>query len=207
MGEKLRPKSSAKSSNLGLPKMSAEATLNPMMKLLYSAEAIQGRVNDIADALNRQFKGEKTLHTVVTMNGAHIFAADLVRRLQVPQVMHFTGGSYFQGAIKHEVSMNAETLPSNFNQTPVLVIEDILDSGNAIRQLRHILAERGAGPITVVSLFKRVGSPALAEHSAFALPRELFVVGYGLDMDGRYRELPGIYTFESTVLTGQSGNC
>ncbi len=178
-----------------------------MMKLLYSAEAIAARVHDLGDALNRQFKGVPMVHTVVTMNGAAVFAADLVRRVAVPQTLHFTGGSYFQGAIKQEVAMNPETLPSNFNQAPVLVIEDILDSGNAIRQLRQILSDRGAGPITVVSLFKRVGSPGMADHSAFSLPRELFVVGYGLDMDGRYRELPGIYTFENTVMTGQTGRC
>jgi hypoxanthine phosphoribosyltransferase len=178
-----------------------------MMKLMYSADAIQARVKDIADALNKQLAGTKHLHTVVTMNGAWVFAADLCRCLNVPQVLHFTGGSYFQGPIKQEISMNPETLPTNFNLAPVLVIEDILDSGNGIRQLRQILAERGAGEVTVVSLFKRVGSPAVADHSGFSLPKELFVVGYGLDMDGRYRELPGIYTFENTVMTGQSGSC
>ena len=178
-----------------------------MMKLLYSAEAIASRVSDIADTLKRQYKDEKLIHTIVTMNGAAIFAADLVRQIPTQQVLHFTGGSYFQGAIKHEVSMNAETLPSSFNHSPVLVIEDILDSGNSIRQLRQTLAERNAGEITVVTLFKRISSPFPAEHSAFSLPRELFVVGYGLDMDGRYRELPAIYTFENTVMTGQSGQC
>lgn len=178
-----------------------------MMKSLYSAEAIAARVNDLGDALNKAYTGTKLLHTVVTMNGAAVFAADLTRRITTPQVLHYTGGSYFQGAIKQEVAMNPETLPSNFNHAPVLVIEDILDSGNAIRQLRQILSDRHAGPITVVTLFKRVGSPSVADHAAFSLPRELFVVGYGLDMDGRYRELPGIYTFENTVMTGQSGQC
>ena len=178
-----------------------------MMKLLYSAEAIEARVNDLADTLNKALAGDKMVHTIVTMNGAAIFAADLCRRIKTPQVMHYTGGSYFKGPIKQEIAMNPETLPGNFNLSPVLVIEDILDSGNAIRQLRQTLAERGAGPIMVVTLFKRVGSPAIADHSAFSLPKELFVVGYGLDMDGRYRELPAIYTFESTVMTGQSGTC
>lgn len=178
-----------------------------MMKLLYSAEAIAARVNDLADTLNKSLAGNKVVHTVVTMNGAAFFAADLCRRMQIPQVLHYTGGSYFQGPIKQEVVMNPETLPTNFNLAPVLVIEDILDSGNAMRQLRQILAERGAGPITVVTLFKRIGSPAVADHAAFSLPKELFVVGYGLDMDGRYRELPAIYTFETTIMTAQSGNC
>lgn len=178
-----------------------------MMKVLYSAETIASRVNDLAATLSKDLAGNKLVHTVVTMNGAAVFAADLIRRLQVPQVLHFTGGSYFQGPIKQELAMNPETLPSNFNLAPVLVVEDILDSGNAIRQLRHILAERGAGPITVVTLFKRIGSPAVADHAAFSLPKELFVVGYGLDMDGRYRELPAIYTFETTMMAGQSGQC
>jgi hypoxanthine phosphoribosyltransferase len=178
-----------------------------MMKLLYSAEAIAGRVNDLGDALNKSFAGNKLVHTVVTMNGSAVFAADLIRRLQVPLILHYTGGSYFQGAIKQEIALNPETLPSNFNLAPVLVIEDILDSGEGIRQLRNILAGRGAGPITVVSLFKRIGSPAIADHSAFSLPKELFVVGYGLDMDGRYRELPSIYTFESQVMAPHAGTC
>lgn len=178
-----------------------------MMKPLYSADAIAGRVNDIGDALNKTFAGAKMVHTVITMNGAAIFAADLVRRISTPQVLHFTGGSYFQGAIKQEVAINPETLPTNFNHAPILIVEDIIDSGNGLRQLRQILSDRGAGPITVVSLFKRIGSPGVADHTAFSLPKELFVVGYGLDMDGRYRELPGIYTFENTVMTGQSGQC
>lgn len=177
------------------------------MKLLYSPEAIHARVKDLAATLNKSLADTKLLHTVVTMNGAAVFAADLCRQLTVPQVLHYTGGSYFKGNIKQEIAMNPETLPTNFHLAPVLVIEDILDSGNGIRQLRQILGTRGAGPITVVSLFKRVGSPALADHTAFSLPKELFVVGYGLDMDGRYRELPGIYSLENTLITTTTGTC
>jgi hypoxanthine phosphoribosyltransferase len=179
-----------------------------MMKILYSADTIAARVRELADALARDLAGTKLLHTVITMNGAHMFGADVCRALAVPQVLHYTGGSYFQGPIKQEVALNPETLPHSFQHAPVLVIEDILDSGANIRQLRHMLAERQAGRIVVVSLFKRVGSPAEADHTAFSLPKELFVVGYGLDMDGRYRELPDLYTFESTLMSGaQSGLC
>lgn len=179
-----------------------------MMKMIYSADTIASRVRELADALNRQLAGTKTLHTVVTMNGAHMFAADLCRAITVPQVLHFTGGSYFQGAIKQEVALNPESLPHSFQHAPVLVVEDILDNGTSIRQLRQILAERQAGSIIVVTLFKRVGGSAPADHTGFALPKELFVVGYGLDMDGRYRELPDMYTFETTLMSGgQTGLC
>ncbi len=178
-----------------------------MMKILYSAEAIAARVADLADTLNKSLAGNKMVHTVVTMNGSCMFAADLTRQLTIPQIMHFTGGSYFQGTMKQELAMNPETLPQNFHLSPVLVIEDILDSGNSIKHLRQMLGQRGAGPITVVSLFKRVGSTAAADYAAFSLPKELFAVGYGLDMDGRYRELPAIYTFETTLMSGESGRC
>lgn len=178
-----------------------------MMKMLYSAEAIQSRVADLSATLNKQLAGNRQVHVVVTMNGAFMFAADLCRQLLVPQVLHFTGGSYFQGAIKQDIAMSEQTLPSNFNLAPVVVIEDMLDSGTSLRQLRQMLGERGAGPITVVTLFKRVGSSAVADHVAFSLPKELFVIGYGLDMDGRYRELPALYTFENTVMSGEVGRC
>ncbi len=170
-----------------------------MMKILYGADTIAARVQDLAATLNRDLAGHKLIHVVVTMNGSFMFAADLCRALNIPQVMHFTGGSYFQGAIKQELALNPETLPTSFNHCPVIIIEDILDSGNGIRQLRQLLAERQAGPVTLVALFKRIGSPAMVEHSAFSLPRELFVVGYGLDMDGRFRELRDIFTFENAV--------
>jgi hypoxanthine phosphoribosyltransferase len=179
-----------------------------MMKMLYSAETITARVREIAESLARDLAGTKTLHTVITMNGACMFAADLCRAITIPQVLHFTGGSYFQGPIKQEIAMNPESLPHSFHHAPVLVIEDILDGGAGIRRLRQMLAERDAGRIIVVSLFKRVGSTIPADHAAFSLPKELFVVGYGLDMDGRYRELPDMYSFESTLVnTNQSGLC
>lgn len=177
------------------------------MKLLYSADTLSSRVADIAATLNRDLAGHKLIHTVVTMNGSFMFAADLCRQLTIPQVLHFTGGSYFQGAIKQEMALNPETLPTSFHHQPVLIIEDILDTGGAVRQLRHLLAERQAGPITVVTLFKRIGSAGQADHCAFSLPREIFVVGYGLDMDGRFRELKEIYTFENTVMTATEGHC
>lgn len=178
-----------------------------MMKMLYSAEAIASRVADLAATLNKQLAGNRQVHVVVTMNGAFMFAADLCRQLSVPQILHFTGGSYFQGAIKQDIAMNPETLPTNFHLSPVVIVEDMVDSGSSLRQLRQMLGERGAGPITVISLFKRVGSNAVADHAAFTLPKELFAVGYGLDMDGRYRELPALYTFETTLMSGEAGRC
>lgn len=177
------------------------------MKQLYSTETIQERVKELAKQISRDFEGEDIINVIVTMNGAFMFAADLVRHLDLPVVLHFTGGSFFEGAIKHDVAMDAKTMPMSFAGAPVLVVEDVLDSGKSLKQLRQMIADKHAGSIQVVTLLKRQNGNAKADYVGFNLPRELFVVGYGLDMDGRFRELNDILTFENTLMSGSSGNC
>ena len=177
------------------------------MKMLYKEQVIKDRVQELAENIARQYSGDELVHVVVTLNGAFMFAADLIRQLPFPMVLHFTGGSFFEGAIKHDVSINPETLPSNFNNAPVLIVEDVLDSGKSVKQLRQILADRRAGNIQVATLFKRIGGEAEAEYCGFSLRKELFVVGYGMDMDGRYREKRDVYTFETTLMSGEVGRC
>jgi hypoxanthine phosphoribosyltransferase len=167
------------------------------MDLLYSASAIAGRVEDIATNLNKDFRGEPLVHVIVVMNGAFIFAADLARKLTLPLSLHFIGGSYFDGPIKHEVGIQANSLPSSFNSAPVILIEDILDSGKSVSKVRQLIADRQASQICLVSLLKRQSATEKADHAAFTIPDNMFVVGYGTDMDGRYRELPGIYHLAS----------
>ncbi len=177
------------------------------METLYSAATIQSRVKDLADAINRDLKGSPEVHVIITLNGAFMFAADLVRHLNFPMVLHFTGGSFFEGPIKHDVSINPETLPSNFGGAPVLLLEDMLDSGKTINQLRQVFADRQAGRIQIATLLKRQGGKAEADHIGFTIPRQLFVVGYGLDLDGRYRELKEIFTLTNTTLGTDEGIC
>ncbi len=66
-----------------------------MMTSLYSASAIDERVKDIAEDINKEFAGQDSIHAVVTLNGAFVFAADLIRHLKVPLVMHFAGATSF----------------------------------------------------------------------------------------------------------------
>jgi len=177
------------------------------MKQLYSQETIQERVKDLAKQINNDFVGEELVNVIVTMNGAFVFAADLIRQLNVPLTLHFTGGSYFEGAIKHDIAMDTKTMPASFANAPVLIVEDVLDSGKSLKQLRQLIADKHAGSIKVATLLKRQTGNAKADYVGFNLPRELFVVGYGLDMDGRHRELKDILTFENTLMSGSSGNC
>ncbi|PIZ30907.1 MAG: hypothetical protein COY40_03405 [Alphaproteobacteria bacterium CG_4_10_14_0_8_um_filter_53_9] len=178
-----------------------------MLKLLYSQAAIASRLDDLASAIRKDLGDVKLIHTIVTMNGSMMFAADLTRVLGIPQILHFTGGSYFKGAIKHEVALNPETLPTTFGGAPVLILEDILDNGTVIKQLRQLAVERQAGKVLSAALFKRMGSESTADHVAFTLPKDSFVVGYGLDMDGRYRELKDIHCLDTGIASNKPGLC
>lgn len=179
-----------------------------MMTLLYSANAIEERVRDMAAAINKEYAGEDLVHAIVTLNGAFMFAADLIRHLNIPLVLHFAGAPSYQGSGSETLRINADALPPSFGNKPVILIEDIMDSGNTVGQLRRIIAERYASSIDVIALLKRQGGDGKLNHYAFTVPRGLFVVGYGMDLDGRYRELKDVHTLATASMsTDNSGIC
>ncbi len=167
-----------------------------MLSPLYSESAIADRVNDIADKLNAAYKGNELVHIVVTLSGAFIFAADLIRLLNFPIVVHFSGAAPYRGESEpqSDLRVNADEIPPSFGNRPVVLIEDILESGKTVKKLRQIVADRMASSIEVVALLKRQSSDYKADYFGFTLPKGLFVVGYGLDLDGRYREMKEIQT-------------
>tara|TARA_B100000609_G_C17053912_1_gene350471 strand:- start:91 stop:642 length:552 start_codon:yes stop_codon:yes gene_type:complete len=178
-------------------------------KPLYSSAAIAERVVDIADEINRDFAGEELVHAIVTLNGAFMFAADLIRHLDVPLVLHFAGATSYYGTEQGDLRINANALPKSFGNKPVLLIEDIMDTGNTVGQLRKIIADRFSGQIKVAALLRRQSGGGKADYYAFTVPRGIFVIGYGMDMDGRYRELKDICAYGQATMTsdGNQGLC
>lgn len=167
-----------------------------MLSPLYSESAIADRVQDIADKLNKAYEGKELVHIVVTLSGAFIFSADLIRLLNFPIVVHFSGAAPYMGEDEPQSSLrvNADEIPPSFGNRPVVIIEDIVDSGNTLKKLRQIVADRMASSIEVATLLKRQETGVKADYYGFTIPKNLFVVGYGLDLDGRYRELKEIKT-------------
>jgi len=166
-----------------------------MLSPLYSESAIAERVRNIAERLNDEYRDEEVVHIVVTLSGAFIFAADLLRKLKFPIVVHFSGAAPYMGEEQQsQLRVSADDIPASFGNRPVVIIEDIVDSGNTMAKLRQLVVDRFASSIKVVALLKRQGSDSRADYYGFTVPRGLFVVGYGLDLDGRYRELREIHT-------------
>lgn len=172
-----------------------------MLSPLYSESVIADRVREIAERMNADFKNADIVHVIVTLNGSFMFAADLVRQLRFPIVMHFAGATSYTGVERKQLRINAEALPPSFGNKPVILIEDIVDTGNTIGALRQMIAERFASEIKVAALLRRQSGGGKADYYGFTVPAGLFVVGYGLDLDGRYRELRDIKTVGVTTST------
>jgi len=166
-------------------------------RVLVSAEQIAARVpvlaHEIAAALGPSPRDPVLL---AVMTGALIFAADLIRHLPVPlRIALATVTSYPGTATSSQGARLKGELPPDLAGRDVLLVDDILDSGRTLGLLqREILARAPASLRTVVLLRKHAARslPIVCEHVGFDIPDE-FVVGYGLDYDGYYRNLPAVH--------------
>jgi len=166
---------------------------------LYSADQIQKRINEMADEIARDYGHEEFL-AISIMKGSFIFAADLIRCLSArkaqPVLDFITLSSYgSETSSRGSISVLTElTLPVTGHR--ILIIDDILDTGLTLHTTRHLLYERGAKDIrTCVLLDKpaRRSVPIEANYRGFQI-KNVFIIGYGLDYNNRYRHLPYLTT-------------
>lgn len=165
-----------------------------------SEKQIQDRVKELANSINKDFAG-KELHVIGVLNGAFMFTADLVRHLDLPVTIEFMSASSYGDSTESsgELKINLD-IKTDIKDKHVLIVEDIVDTGLTLTVLKKNLAERGAASLKLASLLFK---PARNIHKvdidylAFEI-EDKFVIGYGLDFAGRYRELPyiGIYSPE-----------
>lgn len=178
-------------------------TLRPGLTPMYSAAAIAERVNDMAATINRDFANADMVHVIVTLNGAFIFAADLIRKLNIPLMVHFAGGgTQYEGQTRRELALQPEALPHSFGNQPVIILEDLMDGGNTVTELRKLCVERSCGALKVAALLKRQGADGTVDYYGFTLPKGVFVVGYGMDMDGLFREMGDVAALGTAVQAG-----
>ncbi len=168
-------------------------------RILYSAEQIQKRVHELADEIVCDY-GQQEFLTVSIMKGSFIFAADLIRSLSdrkaQPILDFITLSSYGSKTVScGSVSMlNGLTFP--VTGCRVLIIDDILDTGLTLQTASRLLYELGAKEVrTCVLLDKpaRRSVPFKANYRGFQI-EDVFIIGYGLDYENRYRHLPYLTT-------------
>jgi len=164
-------------------------------RLLYSDKDIETRVKSLADEINKDFQGSSSLTIIGVLKGSFIFIADLVRHLNIPIHVEFiTASSYLKTESSGSVKITEESL-SNLKSKDVLIVEDIIDSGLTIQKLVNFIKTKEPSSIRVCSFLMKPHKIKEAisniDYVGFKLS-DGFVVGYGLDYDQNYRELPHI---------------
>lgn len=165
-------------------------------QLFLTPEQIQSRIDELAAQLNQEYAGKRPILLPV-LNGAFLFAADLIRRLDVQPELQFVRVSSYGAAMKSSGTVEMLVgLDIDISDRHVLVVEDIVDTGLTYDYLKQYLHHKQAASVEIVSLlFKSANFKGqnLPRYVGYEIP-PAFVVGYGLDYAQSGRELAGIYT-------------
>lgn len=167
---------------------------NDISEILYSEEKIRGRVEELANELSRDYKGLDPLFVCV-LKGASFFYADLCRLMTCRIFMDFIAvSSYETNAKSTGVVKIIKDLDKNITGQHVLIVEDIIDSGLTLAYLKDLFGARKPASVKTISLLQKDiprRREILPDYLGFTMGTE-FVVGYGLDYAGYYRNLPYI---------------
>lgn len=174
-------------------------------RILVSAEEIERRVRELGAQLTERFAGRDLL-VIAIMKGCVLFLADLVRAMPLPLDLEFVYCTSYRGTEPGTLELaHRATLPDEVRGRHVLVIDDIFDTGATLAQVAAQLRDLGAADVTTaVMLAKRGGAARGAAPPDFVgfEVENAFVVGYGLDYNGRYRNLPLIGVLKNTIIEG-----
>ena len=167
--------------------------------ILISENEIHNRILEIADRINKDYEGEE-LTLICVLKGGVMFMCDLARRLNLSVRLDFMSVSSYGSETKSSgVVKIIKDLDDSIDGKNVLVVEDIIDSGNTLSYLIDILKKRGPKSIKLCTLLdkpsRREKKDVLVDYVCFEI-EDKFVVGYGLDYDQRYRNLPYIGVME-----------
>ena len=172
-----------------------------ILKVLVTEEEISARIEEMGVALAEQFLGKNPMFLGV-LKGCFVFMSDLIRACPIKSDLEFIAVSSYQNAtvssgrvqITHDVQQD-------ITGRDLIIVEDILDSGNTLAFLKNYLLTKGAASITIVTLLdkpSRRTKAITADMAGFVVPDE-FVVGYGLDYCQQYRNLPYIGVLKPEV--------
>jgi hypoxanthine phosphoribosyltransferase len=168
----------------------SEAAAHP--RVLIEAPAIAAKVGELGAHIARDYRG-KDLVVVIVLKGSFVFAADLIRAIDLPLAVDFLGvRSYGDSTETSGVVQITSDLTQSVEHKDVLLVEDIVDTGLTLRFLLDSLATRGPRSLRLASLLHKPARTRVAvsiDYLGFTID-DVFAVGYGLDCAQRYRNLP-----------------
>lgn len=170
-------------------------------RILMSKEEISATVSRLAEQINRDLNGEPVL-AIIILKGSLIFASDLIRELTMPLTIDFMKvSSYGKQSVSSGMVKLALDTEIDLTGLNVLIIEDIIDSGNTLAKVKKLLSQRRAKCVKICTLLDkpdRREAEIDADYTGKLIPNE-FVVGYGLDFAERYRNLAYIGVLDESV--------
>ena len=167
---------------------------NDIEKVLISEKQIQAKLEELGQILTEEYKDKNPI-VVGVLKGVVVFYADMVRKIQAPCQMDFMWISSYVGKESKQM-MVRQDLTQNIEGRHVLILEDIYDTGNSLQFIVNHLKAKNPASLKICTFLdkpegRRPGITLKADYVGFTIPNE-FVVGYGLDFDERYRNLPYI---------------
>ena len=177
---------------------------NDISEILFTEKQLADRVGEIGAAITSDYAdvADEGIILISVLRGAAIFMADLARKIELPLEMDYMAiSSYGNGAKSSGVVQITRDLQSDITNRDIIVVEDILDSGNTLAFLKAYLMTKGARSVTIVTLLdkpSRREKAIHADYAGFVVPAE-FVVGYGLDYAQPYRNMPYIGVLKPEV--------
>lgn len=168
------------------------------IKELFSEEAIDARIRELGAQISRDYAG-KELHLICVLKGSSFFTCELAKRIMVPVYLDFMSvSSYGSETTSSGVVKIVKDLDSPLKGKDVIVVEDIVDTGHTLSYLMGMLKGREPASLRLCTLLdkpERRVAEVFVDYIGFTIP-DKFIVGYGLDYDQKYRNLPYIGTVE-----------
>ena len=173
-------------------------------KVLLTEDQLEQRIKELGAEITRDYQG-KELVLAAVLRGSYVFMADLTRAIDLPLTVDFMAvSSYGAGTVSSGQVEIKKDLSDPIEGKNLLIIEDILDSGNTLYYLMDVLSARHPASIRICTLLdkpERRVKPIKADYAGFVIP-DSFVVGYGLDYAEKYRNLPYVGVLKPEVYQG-----
>ena len=170
-------------------------------RIMVTEEQIAKRVKELAQELDTYYAGKKPL-IVCILKGSTLFFVDLIRKMETNLTIDFMRvSSYGSGTTSSGVVALEKDLTVDIKDKDVLIVEDIIDSGNTLFKLKEVLGAREPKDLKIVTLLdkpSRRTAPIEPDFTGFVIEDE-FVIGYGLDYDEEYRNLPYVGVLKRSV--------
>lgn len=177
------------------PGIEATEFTNSNLEILFTERQIQDRIAELGQQITKEYR-DRDLVLVSVLKGSCVFLADLMRAIDLQLTIDFMSvSSYKDGTVSTGDVEILKDLSHSIREKDVIVVEDIVDTGLTLSRLLEILSSRGANSIKLATFLDkpepRVKTELKIDYTGFVVPNK-FLVGYGLDAAGRYRNLPFI---------------